>query len=132
MTFSFSFATLANTRVARLNRKDILTKIIYKKISQKKLLSSKIQATTREQVLSSKFQMFIKTSKASNNTLLIYYGITVMWINFHVEGERWTTTRVEWDTNSFRNDNGSGLGQVLLYPDSTRELKPVTRTQSVY
>ena len=37
MTFSFSFATLANTRVARLNRKDILTKIIYKKNITKKI-----------------------------------------------------------------------------------------------
>ena len=93
-------------------------------------MSSKIQATAREQVLSSKFQMFIKTNKASNNTLLIYYGIIVMWINFHVEGERWTTTRVEWDTNSFRNGNELGLGQVLLHPGlypwaETRDPNPV-------
>ena len=54
MTFSSSFAALTRVRVALLHCKGILAIIIKikSKLSQKKVISSRIQATSSEQILS--------------------------------------------------------------------------------
>ena len=63
MTSSFSFAILGKVRAAQLHRKRMLIKEREReKISLISLMSSKIQATSREQILS----LFRKSTSSEN------------------------------------------------------------------
>ena len=68
MTSSFSFATLALASAARLHCKGILAKEIKSKLSLIKLMSSRIHAASRKQILSQLIKSTSSTKLHSTST----------------------------------------------------------------
>ena len=64
IAISFSFVALARTRVTRLHFKGTETKIILTSYSHISLISSKIQATSKEQIL-------LELMKSTNSAKLL-------------------------------------------------------------
>ena len=79
ITFSFSFATLAKSRVARLHRKEILKKRNKSKLSHKNIMSSKSKLLSKNKSTLQSFWMPIElvrrqTTPSWFTKVLVWYG----------------------------------------------------------